>query len=274
MRGARISRRTIVQLVFSGLFPAFAAGAVAAEDPLLSLALSDDGRIRLALAAASSPSPHVRESRPSALRTGGLSFTPAEPQPVLCALSLGSVLCGDAAAETLSEGGVALAWNGDGWRLTLDYRRLLASPAAIHRTPEVARLRLVDGERLAVSGEFGAWGLSLAFDRWESPSSGLDVPIGAGSLYGLEGDHSGLSLDLRHAGLTGRVGARRSEEAEGNVPRIADAVDVGLLLRTPWRAELEMGALNLWHENRSGSRAQSSLPRIGRTPYVRYRQDF
>ncbi len=273
MRDARIPRRSIAQLVFCGLFPAFAAGAVAAEDPLLSLALAEDGRLRLTLAAASAPSPRLLASRPIELRPEGLSLTPTEPQPVLCALSLGSVLCGDATAEALGEGGVALAWNGDGWRLALDYRRLLSAPVVRH-SPEVARLRLVEGERLAVSGEFGRWGLSLAFDRWESPSSALEVPIGVESLYGLEGEHSGLSLDFFHAGLTGRVGARRSEEAVGNLPRIADAIDVGLLLRTPWRAELEMGALNLWHENRSGPRAQSSPPRIGRTPYVRYRQDF
>jgi hypothetical protein len=248
------------------------ATARAGEAPALGLSLFEDGRIGLTLARPTAAPPIVADPNRLDLSLG-LSVSPAGSRPALCALSLGSILCAGTEGEAPRDGGVALTWSGDGWRLSLDYRRLLASPAPSGRGAADVLVRLPEAERLALSGEFGGFGLSLALDRWQSASM-VDLPLGPGIAYGLEREHTGLSLDFHHGGIAGRLAARRSEDLAGGAARIGEAIDIGLLLRTPWRAEVEMGALNLWHDSHGGERSQPTPPRIGRTPYVRYRQDF
>lgn len=257
---------------WGGFLPSPARAASPSEEPVLRLALSEDGRIRLTLSSTLA-STHLAPGRGSleALPTD-LGLKPLHRLPVSCALNPGNVLCaGSDVANAM--GGIGLAWHGDGWRLSLDYRGLLASPQAVEALAPGMRSRQALGARLALSGEFDGWGVSLAFDRWPSPSA-LDLPLGSAMPYEWDGEQAVLSFDVHPLGLSGRLAARRSEEVALLAPRVGESVDIGLLLRTPWRAEFEMGALNLWHESQGGERAQPAPPRIGRTPYVRYRQDF
>lgn len=275
LSGARHRGCGTVAGALLGLLLSGALGAQAAESGL-RLRLDEDGRIRLSLDQLSSSADVVSDSESVRRSKSWLLSAPTSPsQPVVCALGVGSILCGDASATPLGEAGFTLTWSREGWRLALDYRRLLLSAPPPGRLSTSASPAPVEGEQFSVSSELGRLGLSLAVEHWQSPLSLVDRGSGVIGLYGMASEQTGLRLDVRHAGLTGRLGARRSEDVGGGVLRTtSEAIDLSVLLKTPWRAELEMGALNLWHDRQTESHAQPSPPRLGRTPYVRYRQDF
>lgn len=235
-------------------------------EPRLALAISDEGRLRLALVPeGGEPWTPVGAGAPGRL-TLGLRLRPRESR---CELDLGRILCLDPGPQPAG-GGLSLAWQGVGWRLSLDYKRLLAPLAGNARA---LRLGTAEAERIAVGGDFRDLGLTLAISREDAGSAdGAWLPVPAAAPAAGPEELRTLSLDLRYGTLVGRIAARRPGDAVEAV-RGGETFDLGLLVRMPWRAEFELGALNVWPPP-TEREPRVETPRTARTPYVRYRQDF
>lgn len=236
-------------------------------EPRLALAISDEGRLRLALI------PEHAGERWSAVAAGSAGRLTLDlrlrPRERRCELDLGQILCLDPGPRPVG-GGLSLAWHGVGWRLSLDYERLLAPLAMNARALPIGA---AEAERIAVGGDFRDLGLTLALGREDAGSAdGAWLPIAAAAPAAGAEELRTLSLDLRYGALVGRIATRRpgnALEAAGG----AETYDLGLLVRMPWRAEFELGTLNVWPPAADGER-RVETPRTARTPYVRYRQDF
>ena len=137
--------------------------------------------------------------------------------------------------------------NGEASGLTLGGQWRLTAASALQFHAAINRLRLQSP---------GALGL-LDVER-----SDLRLGLVRGSLAGQINAHTQRSLDLTGSGSTGFQG-----------------VDIGLSWRTPWRAELSLGAENVLSNGRpvllpNPPRNNPIDNSAVRTPYVRYKQDL
>ncbi len=115
----------------------------------------------------------------------------------------------------------------------------------------------------------------------------LDLTAGVGRAdavplwYGVPG--GGIELNQMSLGLGVAAGSIRGSIV-GHVisaddPAIAGArrwsgIDLGVSWRTPWRAELSVGAQNLWSLPLDHGNAREADSNQARMPYVQYRQDL
>jgi hypothetical protein len=137
---------------------------------------------------------------------------------------------------------------------------------------------LVDTQQLTVSGMH-----RLGDAGWLRLDGSRARSLGAGFLPGLplRWDSTALSLEGGYGTLSGRLTGRLVE-----VPRLNAAdtvsssfdVDFGVSWRTPWQAQLTLGARNLLGQPDASAWPLSTLPprpdAETRTAYVRYHQDL
>jgi hypothetical protein len=127
---------------------------------------------------------------------------------------------------------------------------------------------------LTVGGiwNLGAWGdLSIAAGnastQWQTARMGKAIDI----------EQSALSLGLRRGTLYGSVTGRVIEPTSLQAQRWG-GLDLGLSWQTPWKAQLSFGAQNLLNKGKHKDTSDASRIIIeetsGRTPYVRYTQDW
>ncbi len=90
-----------------------------------------------------------------------------------------------------------------------------------------------------------------------------------------------LSLEGGFGNLSGRLTGRLIELPRldaADAPQSSFDVDLGVSWRTPWRAQLTVGARNVLGQPDASTWPLSTLPQAPeaetRTPYVRYRQDL
>jgi hypothetical protein len=123
----------------------------------------------------------------------------------------------------------------------------------------------------------GRWQLDgdTALDVGASYGRGSVLPFGSmGSpLSGVDLDQLSLSLGLDAGSLRGAiVGHVLRSDDPVLIGKKWSALDLGVSWRTPWRAEISVGAQNLWSAPLDTPR--DSDPAQARTPYIQYRQDL
>ena len=97
--------------------------------------------------------------------------------------------------------------------------------------------------------------------------------LGAGALPGIDIDQLSLSLGVDAGSLRGAiVGHVLRSDDPLLVGKKWTALDLGVSWRTPWRAEISVGAQNLWSAPLDAPR--DTDPNQARTPYIQYRQDL
>jgi hypothetical protein len=114
-----------------------------------------------------------------------------------------------------------------------------------------------------------------AFDVGASYGHGSTLPYGTlgGTLPGIDIDQLSLSLGVDAGSLRGAiVGHVLRSDDPVLIGRKWTALDLGVSWRTPWRAEISVGAQNLWSAPLDTPREAD--PAQARTPYIQYRQDL
>ncbi|HKE49735.1 MAG TPA: hypothetical protein VKB52_16845 [Rhodanobacteraceae bacterium] len=97
--------------------------------------------------------------------------------------------------------------------------------------------------------------------------------LGSGALPGIDIDQLSLSLGVDAGSLRGAiVGHVLRSDDPLLVGKKWTALDLGVSWRTPWRAEISVGAQNLWSAPLDAPR--DTDPNQARTPYIQYRQDL
>lgn len=132
---------------------------------------------------------------------------------------------------------------------------------------------------LGLADSRAQWG---AVGRWElSPSDSLGLGASVGRIRllpdadGLRGGYNqtALSLGLNHGSLSGNITGRVYSplQATPGASQRWTGLDLGVTWRTPWQAELSLGAQNLWSTpTPAGEEAEAQA----RVPYVQYHQDL
>ena len=116
---------------------------------------------------------------------------------------------------------------------------------------------------------------SAAIDIGASYGHGRTSTLGATgtTLPGIDLDQLSLSLGLDAGSLRGAiVGHVLRSDDPTLIGRKWTTLDLGVSWRTPWRAEISVGAQNLWSAPMDATR--DSDPAQARTPYIQYRQDL
>jgi hypothetical protein len=123
----------------------------------------------------------------------------------------------------------------------------------------------------------GRWRFAddTALDVGASYGRGNTLPYGTlgGTLPGIDIDQLSLSLGVDAGSLRGAiVGHVLRSDDPMLVGKKWTALDLGVSWRTPWRAEISVGAQNLWSAPLDTPR--DTDPNQARTPYIQYRQDL
>lgn len=204
-------------------------------------------------------------------------------------------LCGVACDATRTVGGLTgslgFGWMSPGGTLDLSYglswldARDSAPPAALPAVAPVNRLPSLSLPDLLSSGLYsgtsmfahGRWRFDddTALDIGASYGHGRSLPFVApgGVLPGVDLDQLSLSLGLDAGSLRGAiVGHVLRSDDPLLVGRKWTALDLGVSWRTPWSAEISVGAQNLWSLPLDAPR--DSDPTQARMPYIQYRQDL
>jgi hypothetical protein len=116
---------------------------------------------------------------------------------------------------------------------------------------------------------------NTAFDIGASYGRGNTLSYGTlgSSLPGIDIDQLSLSLGVDAGSLRGAiVGHVLHSDDPLLLGRKWTALDLGVSWRTPWRAEISVGAQNLWSAPLDAPR--DTDPAQARTPYIQYRQDL
>jgi len=94
------------------------------------------------------------------------------------------------------------------------------------------------------------------------------------TLPGIDIDQLSLSLGVDAGSLRGAiVGHVMHSDDPSLIGKKWTALDLGVSWRTPWRAEISVGAQNLWSAPMDTPRDNTD-PSQARTPYIQYRQDL
>jgi hypothetical protein len=123
----------------------------------------------------------------------------------------------------------------------------------------------------------GRWRFAedTAIDVGASYGHGSTLPYGTlgGTLPGIDIDQLSLSLGVDAGSLRGAiVGHVLRSDDPMLIGKKWTALDLGVSWRTPWRAEISVGAQNLWSAPLDAPR--DADPNQARTPYIQYRQDL
>ena len=114
-----------------------------------------------------------------------------------------------------------------------------------------------------------------ALDIGASYGRANTLPYGAigSALPGIDIDQLSLSLGVDAGSLRGAiVGHVMHSDDPALIGKKWTALDLGVSWRTPWRAEISVGAQNLWSAPLDTPR--DTDPSQARTPYIQYRQDL
>jgi hypothetical protein len=177
------------------------------------------------------------------------------------------------------DGGMDLSY-GLSWLQTRDGPALLqALPSAGTNVPVLTLPGALSYGLQSQTALFarGRWRLNedTAFDVGASYGHGSSMPLGSigTALPGIDLDQLSLSLGLDAGSLRGAiVGHVLRSDDPSLIGKKWTALDLGVSWRTPWRAEISVGAQNLWSTPLDVPR--DADPAQARTPYIQYRQDL
>ena len=203
-------------------------------------------------------------------------------------------LCGvecDTNRQSALSGSLGLGWMSAGGGLDLSYGlSWLQSRDAAQDFPRfqgigagVPVLTLPDAMSSGLQSETslfarGRWRFDAdtALDIGATYGRGNTLPYGSigSALPGIDIDQLSLSLGLDAGSLRGAiVGHVMHSDDPALIGKKWTALDLGVSWRTPWRAEISVGAQNLWSAPMDTPR-DTTDPSQARTPYIQYRQDL
>ena len=204
--------------------------------------------------------------------------------PTLCGLA-----CDVNAIQSGMSGSLGLGWMSAGGGLDLSYG--LSWLQNQDTTPNALRALPVGGADVPVLTLPGMLTSGLqsntslfARGRWRfDENTALDVGASYGhgnvmqfgsTLPGIDLDQLSLSLGLDAGSLRGAIVGHvlRSDDPLLVGNKKWTALDLGVSWRTPWRAEISVGAQNLWSAPLDAPR--DTDPSQSRMPYIQYRQDL
>jgi hypothetical protein len=201
-------------------------------------------------------------------------------------------LCGfgcDASRGSIA-GSLGLGWMSPGGGLDLTYGlswlQTRETAPGWQGVPELAAAVPVLTLPQALSSGLQSQTALFARGRWrfdESTALDIGAAYGHGStlasgtlgsaLPGIDIDQLSLSLGLDTGSLRGAiVGHVLRSDDPLLVGRKWTTLDLGVSWRTPWSAEISVGAQNLWSAPLDAPRDND--PAQARTPYIQYRQDL